>query len=116
MRHHERDEGGYPVYTEKAAASTQTKQILYHLWKNYAPSGIVGLQGERLLRAAAENDPAVRGAFEAVTNYDRDLNVKDEVLGALGSRFTTIDVAHALTREAADYSKDREEAKALYNR
>lgn len=115
-RHHEQRQQDYPVYTPGASGMTQAKQTLYHFWRQLGPAGIVGLQGERIARAAFNDNPEVRGAFATLTNYDRDLNLRDETMGALGLRFSTVDVAGSLKRQAADYGRDREDAKALYKR
>ncbi|HKV10719.1 MAG TPA: hypothetical protein VJ725_21440 [Thermoanaerobaculia bacterium] len=116
LRNHERKMDGYEVYTPGAMTKTQAKQTIYHFYKAAAPAGVIGLQGERLLRAAFKDNPEVRAAFAELTNYDRELEVEDELWGMAGLRFSTIDVGRSLARQGSDYTRRRTDASALYGR
>lgn len=116
LRQHERYDQGYPVYTEGADTTTQVKQSAYHFWRALGPSGVAGLQGERMARALFEDNPEVRKYFVELTNYDRDLDIRDEGLAAAGLRVSTTDVSKALKRMGTDYARQRTEAASLYTR
>lgn len=116
LRENERRDSSYPIRTPGASATTQAKQAAYFWWKSLAPSGLAGLQGERLARAATEDNPEIRKLFVEMTNYDRDLEIKDEGLAALGLRVSTTDVGKAVARLGTDYVRQRAEASSLYTR
>lgn len=117
LRQQERYDPGYPVYTEGANAWTQAKQSAYHWWRNLGPSGVLGLGGERLARAFWKDNPEVRKAFVELTNYDRELEVKDELMAqGLGLRVTTTDISKSLSRLGTDYVRRRSDASSLYTR
>jgi hypothetical protein len=116
LRKDEHYDAGYPVYTEGAAPSTQIKQSLYHFWRNLGPAGVAGLQGERMLRAITEDNPEVRKYFVELTNYDRDLDIKDEGMASMGLRVSTTDVSKAISRAGSDYARQRANASSLYTR
>lgn len=116
LRENERRDSSYPIRTPGASATTQAKQAAYFWWKSLAPSGLAGLQGERLARAATEDNPEIRKLFVEMTNYDRDLEIKDEGIAALGLRVSTTDVSKAISRLGTDYVRQRAEASSLYTR